>query len=305
MAGALALTAALRYVDTEAPGNPLVAFGVNRLATHRVWLTVFLNFGPVVIVALLGVIAVQLRGALGRFMPILITVAVSAFFYVMVDVPDHGGVYVAWRASHLIFIALATLCGFALQEWWDAGGWARWAMASIAAATALAALPTVLIDIYNAQDVMNRENGPGFKWTVLLTPAEQEGLEWIARQTPVKARVQIEPYSRNRDAYYLTAFAERRMAGGLPTGLIPLAKYDAVSGRIRELYQSASAQGAHEKALGLCVDYLVVGDPERQAYKHLQPILDVSPHLFAPAFRNDALAVYAVSGSWERPDCPH
>jgi hypothetical protein len=121
MAGALALSAGLQYVDTQSPGNPLVTFGVNRLATRHVWLDIFLNFGPVVIVALLGVAAAVRRRALGRFLPIFITVVVSAFFYVLVDVPDHGGVYVAWRASHLIFIALAALCGFALQEWWAAG----------------------------------------------------------------------------------------------------------------------------------------------------------------------------------------
>jgi hypothetical protein len=305
MAAALALSASLQYVDTQAPGNPLVAFGVNRQATRRIWFDIFLNFGPVVIVAVLGVAAALWRHALGRFVPVFITVAVSALFYVLVDVPDHNGVYIAWRASHLIFIALAALCGFALQEWWAAAGWARWAMTSIAALVALAALPTVLIDIRNAQDVFNRENGPGFKWTVLLTPAELDGLKWIKENTPSNARVQVEPYSRNRDAYYLTAFAERRMGGGLPTGLIPLAKYEAVSGRIKELYRSTSAADAHETALKLCLDYMVVGAPEREAYIQLQPLLDDSPQLFPPTFRNDALAIYAVSGSWEQPGCPH
>ncbi|OFW22422.1 MAG: hypothetical protein A3H97_16780 [Acidobacteria bacterium RIFCSPLOWO2_02_FULL_65_29] len=305
MAGALALSAALQYVDTRSPGNPLVTFGVNRLATHRVWLTILLNFGPVIIVAVLGVAAAMWRGLLGRFVPIFMTVVVSAAFYVLVDVPDHGGVYVAWRASHLIFIALSALCGLALQEWWARGGWTRWSMTVIAALVAAAALPTVLIDIYNAQDVANRADGPGFKWTVVLTPAELEGLAWIRQNTPPNARVQIEPYSRNRDAYYVTAFGERRMSGGLPTGLIPLAKYEEVSGRIRAMYQSTVALDAHQKALGLCVDYLVVGPPEREAYPILQPALDAGPHLFAPVFRNEALGIYAVSGSWDQPQCPH
>lgn len=305
MAGALALSAALQYVDTRSPGNPLVKFGVNSLATHRVWLTIFLNFGPVVIVAGLGLAAAIWRDALETFVPILITVAVSAAFYVLVDVPDHNGVYVAWRASHVIFMALAPLCGFAVQEWWAAGGAARWAMVSAAAAVALAALPTVVIDIYNAQDVANRTDGPGFKWTVVLTPAELEGLAWIKQHTPINARVQIEPFSRNRDAYYVTAFGERRMSGGLPTGLIPIAKYETVSGKIRELYQAASARDAYDRALSLCVDYLMIGPPERAAYPALQPLLDANPHFFLPVFHNDALAIYAVSGSWDRQGCVH
>lgn len=305
MAGALALSGSLHYVDTQSPGNPLVTFGVNRLATHRVWLTVFLNFGPVAIIALAGVAAAWWRGMLGRFVPVFITVLVCALFYVLVDVPDHANVYVAWRASHLIFISLAALCGFAFQEWWASGGWARWMMTGIGTIVGLAALPTVLIDLHNAQDVDNRQMGPGFRWTVVLPPAELDGLDWIKRQTPQNARVQIEPYSRNRDAYYVTAFGERRMSGGLPTGLIPLQKYDRVSAQIKELYLSTSVQDAHARALDLCVDYLVIGPPEREMYKQLQPLIDASPHLFTPVFRNDALAIYAVSGSWERPECPH
>jgi len=305
LAAALVLGSVLQYVDTRAPGNPLVTLGVNRLATHRVWLTIFLNFGPVAIVSVLGAIAAASRGSLARFLPVLITIAVSAAFYVLVDVPDHGGVYVAWRASHLIFMALAALCGFALQDYWERGGLARWTMTTIAAAVAAIALPTVLIDIYNAQDVANRADGPGFKWTVILTPGEVAGLDWIKQHTAPASRVQIEPFSRNRDAYFVTAFGERRMSGGLPTGLIPIKKYEDVSALIRKMYQAQSAGELHDQAIGLCVDYLLVGPPERVAYPALSAMLDGSPHLFAPAFRNGILDVYAVTGSWDQPRCPH
>jgi hypothetical protein len=137
--------------------------------------------------------------------------------------------------------------------------------------------------------------GPGFRWTVVLTPPELEAFEWIKRSTLPDARVQIEPYVRERDAYYVTAFAERRMGGGLPTGLIPLAKYQAVSGGIRQMYQASTAADVYARAEGLCIDYLVIGPPERAAYPALQPLVDASPHLFRPAFRNDTIAIYAVS----------
>jgi hypothetical protein len=305
MVAALALSSLLQYVDTEAPGNPLVTFGVNRLATHRVWMTIFLNFGPAVILALLGLVAALWRRSLRTFLPVLLAIGISAVFYVLVDVPDHQGVYVAWRASHLIFISLTALCGYAVQEWWGAGGWRRWTIVATTVAVGAAALPTVLIDIYNAQDVENRADGPGFKWTVVLTPPELQALDWLKRETPVAARVQNEPYSRNRDAYYITAFGERRMSGGLPTGLIPMAKYEAVSGRIKGVYTATSARAAHDAALDLCIDYLMIGPPERHAYPQLQPLLDASPHLFAPVFNNDTLAIYAISGSWELAGCKH
>ena len=214
--------------------------------------------------------------------------------------------YVAWRASHLAFVALAAFCGYALQASWDAGGRVRNAVVAIAVAAAVVALPTVIIDLYNSQDVANRAPGPGFRWTVMLSPDEVKALEWIRQSTPKDARVQVDADVRGRDTWaYVPAFAERRMAGGLPIGMIPLAKYEKVSAEIKQLYQSASVDDAYTRALNMCVDYLVVGVPERRAYPKLQPMLDAKPDLFAPAFRNNELSVYAVSGSWNREGCPH
>src|SRR5206468_1078633 len=228
------------------------------------------------------------------------------FFYFLVDVPDHQGVYVAWRASHLAFVALAAFCGYALQTSWDAGGRVRNAVVAIAVAAAVVALPTVIIDLYNSQDVANRAPGPGFRWTVMLSPDEVKALEWIRQSTPKDARVQVDADVRGRDTWaYVPAFAERRMAGGLPIGMIPLAKYEKVSAEIKQLYQSASVDDAYTRALNMCVDYLVVGAPERRAYPKLHPMLDAKPDLFAPAFTNNELSVYAVSGSLNREGCPH
>src|SRR5262249_20233584 len=114
------------------------------------------------------------------------------------------------------------------------------------------------------------------------------------------------PEVRGRDTWaYVPAFAERRMAAGLPIGMIPVAKYEKASAEMTRLYRSASAADAHDLAMSHCVDYVIVGPPERAAYPTLQPMLAASPHLFAPAFRNDAVAIYAVSGSWNREGCPH
>jgi len=305
MAGALALGSVLHYVDTKSAGNPLVTFGVNPLATHALWRSMFLNFGPVLIVSVVGIAAAILRGTLRQLVPIGIVLAVCALFYFLVDVPDHQGVYVAWRASHLAFMALAALCAYALQESWAAGGATRRSIITLTAVVAVAALPTVIVDLYNTQDVSNRAQGPGFRWTVLLTPEEVKGLEWIKQSTPKDARVQIESEVRGRDTWaYIPAFAERRMAAGLPIGMIPVAKYESATADVKKVYLSASADDAFARATALCIDYLVVGLPERSAYPNLQPLLDGSPHQFAPAFRNDALAVYAVSGSWSREGCP-
>lgn len=301
MIGALAVIGVLAYTDK---GTSLVTLGANRVAFRSWQMAIFLSFGPVLLVALGGLAAVARRGALERFLPIGIVLTTCTVFYFLVDVPDHQNVYVGWHAGKVAFVAFAPLCGFALQEWWASGGWRRWLMGLATLGIALAALPTVLIDLYNTQDVWNRAQGPGFRWTVLLSPGEVQGLDWIKQWTARKARVQVEPNVRGRDTWaYLPAFAERRMSAGLPISMIPLTKYEKASEQIRGLYQSTTARHAYELAMAHCIDYLVIGEPERVAYPRLQPLLDASPDLFVRAFRNDALAVYAVSWDRGRSSC--
>jgi hypothetical protein len=281
-------------------------FGVNRLSTRHAALVLFLSFGPALIVGLGGALAGMSRTAVRRLIPIWITLVVSAIFYFLVDVPEHQSVYIAWRASHLAFVAFTVLCAFAIQEWWARRGAARWIFSGVALVVALAALPMVLIDLYNTQDVSNRAMGPGFRWTVILNPGELQGLEWIRRNLPVNARVQAEPTVRGRDTWtYIPGFAERRMAGGLPIGMIPLAKYERASSEIAQLYSAGTAADVYQRALSSCIDYLVVGPAERRAYPKLPPLLEGTPQLFAPVFRNEEMAVYAVSGSWNQEGCAH
>jgi uncharacterized membrane protein len=100
---------------------------------------------------------------------------------------------------------------------------------------------------------------------------------------------------RERDTWaYIPAFAERRMASGLPLSMIPLAKYEKANEEIRRLYLSSTADEAHEAAVRHCIDYLVIGPPERNKYPQLEPLLDASRSRFVPAFRNGTLTVYYV-----------
>ncbi len=168
----------------------------------------------------------------------------------------------------------------------------------------LAGVPTVAIDVYNNQDVWNRAEGPGFRWTVLVTPGELEGLDWIKNGTFKSARVQVEPVERGRDTWaYIPAFAERRMASGLPLSMIPLAKYEKANEEIRKLYLSTSADGAYEAAARHCIDYLVIGPPERNKYPQLEPLLDAHKSQFVPAFKNGTLTVYYVPRDRGQPGC--
>ena len=295
LGAALALGIVLQYVDPVDGGNPPLTFGLNPLAGHRVGMSVFLNFGPVLIVAVAGLVAVLWRRMLPRFVPLFITLAVCTLAYFYVDVPDVQNVYVGFNVGKLIFVGLAPFCGVLLIESRTARGWRRSVTAAFLIIVALAGLPTVLIDLYNTQDIWNREPGPGFRWTVLLSPKEMEGLEWIKEWTPLGARVQVEPTVRGRDTWaYIPAFARRRMSAGLPISMVPLAKYEKASEQVQAIYQATSVQEAFDRSASICTDFLVIGGPERRAYPRLQPLLDGGKGLFSAAFRNDAFAIYYV-----------
>jgi hypothetical protein len=159
------------------------------------------------------------------------------------------------------------------------------------------AVPTVAIDVYNAQDITNREQGPTFPWTLIITPPEREALTWVRRATAPDAIVQVEPYVRDSGTWaYVPAFAERRMAGGLPISMIPMAPYRAASDDVRVgIFQALSAEDAHRMARHIGIDYLLIGDAERTNYAASIALMHSRPDLFLPVFENSAITVYAVT----------
>ena len=58
----------------------------------------------------------------------------------------------------------------------------------------LLAMPTVAIDVFNAQDITNRDAAT-FPWTLVITPPQRAAFDWIRQHTPIDAVVQAEPVS--------------------------------------------------------------------------------------------------------------
>jgi uncharacterized membrane protein len=288
----VALATWLQYVDRS---ETLIVFGLNETAANRLWQSLTLSFGPILLLAPLGLALGLWRRPVeaGLFGAI---VAVSYLFYFYVDVVDHQGVYVGWRAGHFIFIASAGLVGYLLEHLSRQAAWVRRGSAAAVAALFLAAAPTPAIDLYNTQDVTNRALGPGFPWTLMLSPDEIEALDWIRQYTPADALVQVEPVVRSQFTWaYIPAFAERRMAAGLPISMVPLREYQAASERVRQVYTASDAATAHERSRALGIGYLVVGPPEREAYPEFEGMLDADPFHFRPVVRNGTMSVYQLS----------
>lgn len=298
LAGAIPLAASLvvalwlQYVDR---GESLIQIGLNPTAATRVVPSMVLSFGPMLIGGLTGLWMAMRRNA--PYADIFaVIVGVSVLFYFFVDVKDHQHVYVGWRSGHFMFFAFAGLTGYALQELFRKGRRVKVATIVVTAMLALAAAPTTAIDLYNTQDVSNRGLGPGFRWTLILTPDELQALDWIRGYTPPDAIVQVEPSVRDSFTWaYVPAFAERRMAAGLPISMVPLDKYQAASRRVKEIYTAPDARSAHGRAKEMRIDYLIVGPPEREAYPAFEAMLDAQPFLFQTVLHNGSMSIYHVA----------
>jgi hypothetical protein len=293
----LATAAAMQlgYVDRSSGG--LVRVLSNPLAfTEPVW-AIFLSFGPLLLLSILGA-AMAFWQREKALVTVTAIIVVSFAFYFFVDLRGHQYVYVGWRAGNLLFIAFTILTAYALQEVGRGTTARRAAAVALFIVAAASAAPTFAIDLYNTQDIDNREESPGgLRWTLVLDRDELEALAWIRALTPPDAVVQIDPFPRGFTWVYIPAFAERRMAAGLPISMVPLEKYEKASQDVKTVFTADSGQAAHKRALELGIDYLFIGQPEREANPQLVDRLGQRPDLFQPVFHNNTISIYFV----ERP----
>jgi hypothetical protein len=289
---AVVLVRLLQYVDRE---GQILSIGLNPVAVRNFFAATAVSFGPVLLLGAAGAVVAwrRKRGDLTAFAALLL---VCAVFYFFVDVKDHQNVYVGWRVGHLLFMGATVIVSVAFDAIGRLHGARRAAAIGATAAVCLLSSPTLAIDLYNTQDVNNRSMGPGFRWTLVLTPDEQEALAWIRRITPPEATVQVDAIPRGADHWaYVPAFAERRMAAGLPISMVPLAKYQQGSTVIHDMFSMPDAESIHVLATRFGIDYIVSGPPERRANPGMQEHLDSRPDLFPLLFRNTTISIYGVA----------
>ena len=167
----------------------------------------------------------------------------------------------------------------------------QWAVMVVAF---LAGLPTTVIDIYNTQDITNHNQAPGFHWTLLLRPDELEAFDWIGKHTTPDALFQVDPMARDSETWaYLPAFAERRMAIGLPISMVPLAKYQQGSEAIRHMFEEPPL-AAYERAVRARVNYVLIGPPERESHPGVEERFGSIPNQMPIAFKNGTISIYEI-----------
>jgi hypothetical protein len=287
LAASVGLVFWLGYIDRS---GAVVEFIVNPVAVHRfVWVTL-LSFGPILVVTALAIPALLSER---RGLSILGALAVTAIvFYFFVNVRDHQDVYVGWRVGHFLFMSSAVVIGV-LLEYVDArpSTWQPLQWAAIAIAL-LAGLPTTIIDIYNTQDISEHGEAPYF--TMMMRPDELQAFDWIQKNTRPEALFQVDPIARAVDSWaYLPAFAERRMAIGLPISMVPLAKYQQGSEAINLIFEE-SPLAAYERAARARVNYVLIGPQERKAHPGVEERFNSIANLMPLAWKNGTISIYEV-----------
>ncbi len=228
----------------------VVVYGLTGYAQNRPVATLMLSLGPLVVPAVLGLWPPW--GLPRHAWPAVAgtVVGLLVFYLVRLSVEDS---YIGFRAGQLLQLALPGLAAlFFARIWLDVARGRRqewkWraAAATIAVALIVIGLPTTLIDTYNAQDIGNLGKGPGgFRWTVPVTPDEQEAYRWMRTETPRDAIVQMDPIAHGRETWsQLPTFAERRMAAARPISLMDIPDYAERSRTAHRIYAERNAETA-------------------------------------------------------------
>jgi hypothetical protein len=259
-----------------------------------------LSIGPVFLMGLVGFW--PLRGMPPSLVPPIAGLVIGLLLFYFVSMPESDPVWVGWRAGQIVQVCLPPLIARAfvtIAAWVQARprqGAVRGLLPATVALLFLSGLPTTLIDEYNAQDVTNHLMGPGFRWTVTLSPDQQEAMAWIRRTTSPHAIVQMEPMIRGRETWTLIpTFAQRRMMGGLPISLLASPEYEKRAKRARVIFNMRNAEQAWNYSRLTHIDYFYLDEVERSEFSpESLAKFDNSPDFFRPVFRNREVSIYAV-----------
>lgn len=260
------------------------------LAKNAPVLVLLLGLGPAVMPALLGLWP-ALRARASR--PAVIGFAIGLGLLYFVHLGSTDPIWVGWRAGQVVLVMLPALAasGFLLLE--RVGG--RAIATTVGALLLLIGLPTTAIDLYNAQDMSNTGRGPGYEWTVKITPAQRRAFRWIRRQTQPQDIVQMDPTVRGRDTWsIIPSFAHRRMASGLPIWLLDMPVYAQRASEVSTIYTTTDAAAAWSTARAFGIDYVYIDGWERRSHDPAALAKFDHSQYFKAVFRSDEVAIYRV-----------
>jgi hypothetical protein len=205
------------------------------------------------------------------------------------DIGSAPGVWLAWRAGSVLLVGLMLLVALALEK----------TRPAVLLVVLLPATLTCALDLFNAQDVTNRELSRGeFRWTTVVHPSDADALAWIRTHTAHDAIVQWDVRASEPGEWALIpALAERRLAVGFPIFLLDNRKYRARERRLRPVFVSSDAEEAHRLAREAGIDYLIIGSREVTVRGEGVRKLWEAPEFFREVYANRQATVFQVLGS--------
>jgi hypothetical protein len=269
-----------------------ITFGWLYLARQSPVLTFLLSFGGILALALIGLW--PWRGlSWARAVPALSALTVGLVLLYFVSIIDRA--WVGFRAGNILFVTMPMLAARGLTGLAMRGAAARTA-ATVAVVLLIAAgAPTTIIDAFNAQDIENRKMGPGFLWTIPITPAQQAGFRWLRDATPPDAIVQADPVVRGRQNWsVIQTFAGRRAAAGLPISLLAQEEYERRSDRVHAMITALPVEAAYETARSLRIGYVWLDRDDQATAAATAARWATRPDLFAGVFRRGDVTIFAV-----------
>ena len=268
-----------------------VSIGWLHLARRSPLTTFVLSFGGLLLPVILGLLPARGR-SYRSVLPGVAGLVVGLGLMYFVSITDRA--WVGFRAGNVLLATMPMLAAWGLVRLRDRTSAA--VVIGLFAVLLVAGAPTTLIDAYNAQDISNRKMGPGFLWTIPITPAQQSGFDWIRQATPVDAVVQADPVPRGRQNWsVIPSFAGRRMAAGMPISLLDTPAYRERADRVHALLTTLAVAEAHAAAVALGIDYLWLDQDDAPASAETIARFAARPDLFAAAFRRGEVVVFRVS----------
>jgi len=281
---AVAWGAASRVMDGA---GSVLDVGFSGFSRNSPMTTLLLSLGPVLVPALPGVL--RARTELERRAVAIGAAGIAVGLFLLYFVRISEASWVGFRAGQILLVSIPILLARTFERL------PRQPRSVLVAAILIIGVPTTAIDTYNAQDIGNRRPGPGFRWTIWTTPAQQQAFAWIRAHTADGDIVQMEPIVRAREHWTLIpSFAGRRMAAGQPISLLPLPEYKEKSEQVRTVFATTNVVDALTIARRLRLDYLYVDDEDFRAYPEGTRKFDEHPESFERVFANSEVRIYRV-----------
>jgi 2-phospho-L-lactate transferase/gluconeogenesis factor (CofD/UPF0052 family) len=285
------LTLALGMVHLGSTGN--LYYRPNTHLFRGPWTFAVLSFGPLLFTGLAGLILVRKRAL---FIALWMLVAVSVLTLAGVEVQGHLNSYVPFRTGQILLVVLAIGTAFTFDRLAGLPLSARMGVLALLVALFAAGTPTAALDWYNARDITNdRDTGFGFHWTTFVGEDEQRAIHWIGRSVELDDTVNTDPEARGRgDWALIPAFAGRRMGIGFGLFEPNPERFRPEMARVAEAFRTTDAELAYDVLRQERVQYVFVGQPERDRYGAGVRKFATRPERFQMVFSTGLVTIYRI-----------